>query len=239
MSVLGQRREVPMAATATPLLARVHPAGTAGLHTALVTVVAGGASGLVAGGILGRLGMRLLALTSPQIAQGRLTDDAARVGEFSLGGSVRLAVALAVAGGVLSPVYLVVRRVLPRRRALRIGGTGLLTGAVGGALLVHDHPSFDYSILQPTWLAVALFVAVPAAYGALLAFLVEWLAPTGPPRFAGPLSRPVARPGGHCRGHRRLLGVRRVGHVQHRRRRHLAGVGHRLGCATDDLSPTA
>ncbi len=55
---------------------------------------------------------------------------------------------------MLSPTYLLVRRVLPARRGLRIGGSALITGAVGGALLVHDHPSFDYSILQPTWLAV-------------------------------------------------------------------------------------
>jgi hypothetical protein len=178
-----------MAVTAPTLATGVQPAAAAGLRTALVTLAAGGASGLVAGGILGRLGMRLLALTSPSIAQGRLTDDAARVGQFTLGGSVGLALGLAVAGAVLSPVYLLVRRVLPVSRVLRVGGSALIAGAVGGALLVHDHPSFDYSILQPAWLAVALFVGVPATYGALLASVVEWLAPPDPPRFPGPVSR--------------------------------------------------
>ena len=49
----------------------------------------------------------------------------------------------------------------PRRGRCASAGAALFTGAVGGALLVHDHPSFDYSILQPTWLAVTLFLAVP------------------------------------------------------------------------------
>jgi hypothetical protein len=178
-----------MAATAPTLPASLPSAAAAALRTALVTVVAGGASGLVAGGILGRLGMRLLALTSPAIAQGRLTDDAARVGQFTMVGSVGLALNLAVAGAVLSVGYPLVRRVLPAARPLRIGGSALVTGAVGGALLVHDHPSFDYSILQPTWLAVALFVAVPTAYGALLAAAVESFAAKDPPRFPGPASR--------------------------------------------------
>ena len=96
---------------------------------------------------------------------------------------------LAVAGAFLAPAYLLVRRVLPASRSRRIAGAALITGAVGGALLIHDHPSFDYSILQPTWLAVLLFVAVPAAYGALLAYLVESFARPDPPRFPGPVSR--------------------------------------------------
>lgn len=178
-----------MVITSPEQSARTHPAAAAALHTTFVTVVAGGASGLIAGGILGRLAMRLLALTSPEIAQGRLTDDAARVGRLTLGGSVSLALSLTVAGALVGLAYLLVRRVLPDSRALRVCGSALITGAVGGALLVHDHPSFDYSILQPAWLAVVLFVAVPAAYGAVLAYLVESFARRDPPRFAGAASR--------------------------------------------------
>ncbi len=137
------------------------------------TVGAGAISGLVVGGIGGRVAMRVLALTSPEIAQGRLTDDAARVGEFTLGGSITLGVALAIIGALLSPAYLLVRRILPASRRGRAGGYALLTGTMGGALLVHDHPSFDYSILQPTWLAVTLFILIPALYGALLSYLAE------------------------------------------------------------------
>jgi hypothetical protein len=164
-------------------------AGRAALRTLVVTTVAGGVSGFLAGGIGGRLAMRLLALTSPDIAQGRLTDDAARVGEFTLGGSFGLALALGIIGAILGLGYLLVRRVLPSSPTARIARTALLTAAVGGAVLIHDHPSFDYSILAPTWLAVVLFMAIPGLYGAALAFLVERYAAPDPPRFPGPLSR--------------------------------------------------
>ena len=81
------------------------------------------------------------------------------------------------------------RRILPTSRLGRVAGFALLTGAVGGALLVHDHPSFDYTVLQPTWLAVLLFVLVPTCWGALTASLVELLAPPPVPHGQAPWSR--------------------------------------------------
>lgn len=166
-----------------------HPVRAA-TQTTIVALAAAAVSGLLVGGVLGRLAMRLLALTSPDIAQGRLTDDAARVGAFSLSGSVTLAIALTVFSALLvGPAYLLARRILPSRRRDRIACFALLTGLVGGALFVHDHPSFDYTILQPTWLAVSLFVAVPAGVGALTAFLTELVVPPPRPQFPGPLGR--------------------------------------------------
>ncbi len=175
----------------------VSAAWFAAARSLMAAVLAAGVSGLLVGGVLGRLGMRLLALTSPEIAQGRLTDDAARVGQFTLGGSVTLAIALAVGSAlVVGPAYLLARRALPPSRLGRVAGFALLTGAIGGALFVHDHPSFDYSILEPVWLAIAIFILVPALAGAGTAFLTEVLAP--PPRPALPVpwqawwrSRPV------------------------------------------------
>lgn len=144
------------------------------LRLITASLAAGFVSGLVIGGLLGRAAMRLLALTSPPIAQGRLTDDGARVGEFTLTGSAVLAVSLGVAGLVLLGVsYPLARRVLPASRRGRVAGFALLTGSVGGALLVHGYGSFDYTILQPTWLAVTLFLLVPTAAGASTAFLAE------------------------------------------------------------------
>ena len=60
---------------------------------------------------------------------------------------------------------------------------------MGGALLVHDHPSFDYSTLGPVWLAVMLFIAVPAGYGALTAWFVEVLSRDDGSRMTGALPR--------------------------------------------------
>ncbi len=138
----------------------------------LLGALAGGVTGL-----LGRVAMRILALTSPPIAQGRLTDDLARVGEFTLSGTIFLVLFCATLGAVVGLAYPLVRRVLPAR--IRVPGFAVLTGSVGGAILVHDEPSFDYTILQPTWLAVTLFILVPAAYGVLTAALIERRVPPG------------------------------------------------------------
>ena len=137
--------------------------------------VLGALSGLLVGGVLGRLAMRLLAVTSPAWAQGRMTDDQALVGTISLRGTLGLAFVTTIAGALAGLVYLWVRRVLPTGRRGRVAGFGLFTGSVGGALFVHDHPSFDYTVLTPTWLAVLLFVALPLLYGVLVSWLVETL----------------------------------------------------------------
>jgi hypothetical protein len=135
----------------------------------------GALSGLLVGGVLGRLAMRLLAVTSPAWAQGRMTDDQALVGTISLSGTLGLALVTTIAGALAGLIYLWVRRLLPRSRTGRVAGFGLFTGSVGGALFVHDHPSFDYTVLTPTWLAVLLFVALPLLYGLLVSWLVETL----------------------------------------------------------------
>ena len=139
------------------------------------SAVLGALSGLLVGGVLGRLAMRLLAVTSPAWAQGRMTDDQALVGTVSLSGTLGLALVTTVAGALAGLVYLWVRRVLPTSRRGRVAAFGVFTGSVGGALFVHDHPSFDYTVLTPTWLAVLLFVALPTAYGVLVSWLVETL----------------------------------------------------------------
>jgi hypothetical protein len=146
----------------------------------LARTMAGGAvlgalSGLLVGGVLGRLAMRLLAVTSPASAQGRLTDDQALVGTISVSGTLGLALVTTISGALAGLIYLWVRRVLPTSRRGRIAGFAVLTGSLGGALFVHDHPSFDYTVLSPTWLAVLLFVALPLVYGLLVSMLVETL----------------------------------------------------------------
>lgn len=45
---------------------------------------------------------------------------------------------------------------------------------------MHDANAFDYSVLGPRWLSVALFLGIPAFLAALLAALVErWDTPNG------------------------------------------------------------
>jgi hypothetical protein len=100
-----------------------------------------------------------------------------------------LAIALSVTGAIFGLSYLPARRAMPKAKSLRVGGYGLITAAVGAALLVLDHPSCDYTSLQPTWLAVALFILVPTAYGVLRALIVATFAVPPPATFPGPLPR--------------------------------------------------
>ncbi len=145
----------------------------------LVGAIAGAVTGIFVSGVLGRLAMRLLAVTSPLYAQGGITDDQAVVGEITLAGTANLAFFGATAGGIGGLIYLWVRRVLAESRRGRVLGYGLFTGTVGGALLVHDHPSFDYTVFSPAWLSVALFIALPVVFGILVAVLVEMFDGTG------------------------------------------------------------
>jgi hypothetical protein len=142
-------------------------------RTLSVGAVAGAICGLLVGGVLGRLAMRLLAVTSGQSAQGGVTDDQAIVGEVTLRGTVTLALICAGLGALGGLIYLCVRRVLPDSLRGRVLGYGLFSGAIGGALFVHEHGSFDYTVLAPAWLAVAMFVALPLLFGLTVAALVE------------------------------------------------------------------
>lgn len=142
--------------------------------------VGGGLVGLLVGGVLGRLVTRLLAVTSPESVQGRLTDDIQPVGQISLAGTLQLCVTTVALGAIAGLIYLWVRRVLPPSRRARAGLFAAFTGSIGGAILLHDHPSFDYSVLRPEWLAVVSFVAIPTLFGFLAPSVIDRLeAPRG------------------------------------------------------------
>jgi hypothetical protein len=57
-------------------------------------------------------------------------------------------------------------------RAMRVGVSAALTGALGGAVILKPG-EFDFTVIHPPLLSVVLFVAVPALYGAAMAWLVE------------------------------------------------------------------
>jgi hypothetical protein len=176
-------------ATSTPRGARPEPATAqpARWRTLAAGALGGGVAGLVVGGVLGRVVMRVLALTSPPSAQGVMTDDQFPVGSITLFGTANLLAATTSLGAVGGLLYLLARRVLPTSRPARSLLFALLAGAVGGALVVHDHSSTDFSVLRPEWLAVVAFVALPALYGAVVPLLVDRLdAPGAWPNRAAP-----------------------------------------------------
>jgi hypothetical protein len=136
-------------------------------------VVAGGVTGFVVGGVGGRLAMLLLRLTSGDGVHGVVSDDGFVIGRFTLAGTLSL-LALGTAIGILGA--LVHRLVVPwliGPRWFRRVTTAAGSGVVVGAMLVH-RGGIDFTRLRPAGLAIALFVLIPAAYGALIGPVQEY-----------------------------------------------------------------
>jgi hypothetical protein len=152
MAATGWRQD--LAAAARPLSA---------------AVVSGLITGLVVGGLGGRIAMFVLRLTSSSSLHGVETDHGAIIGVISLDTIFLLLVAAAVGilGGVL---YLAIRGWLPRRG--RIVVAAAFGAVVGGAQLITPH-GLDFTALAPLWLAIAMFIAISAAYGAMICALIE------------------------------------------------------------------
>jgi hypothetical protein len=158
-----------------------------------LSAVVGRASGMMAGAVLasvlvlgmgGRWMMRVLAATSPESAQGRLTDAEERVGEVTFEGTIGFVVFIGLFGGLFSlAVIVVLRRWLPRRSL----GAGLVVAGLGAGLLARptgfvDPHNRDFLILSPAWLAVLLALALMVLHGLLLVVLVDrwsgrWVGP--------------------------------------------------------------
>ena len=151
---------------------------------ALVRYLRGAAIGMVGGviagplvlGFGGRLAMRILAATSDDRVQGRLTDAEERVGDITLDGTLGIVVFVGLFGGIFGGlVYMLIRRWLrgPAWRAgVVVGLLGLALVAPGETL---DPDSVDFQILSPRWLGVVMFVALGPAFGVVLAAVVERL----------------------------------------------------------------
>jgi hypothetical protein len=137
---------------------------------ARLTVV-GLALGVLVGGVLGRLAMMLLAVLNDH-ATGVQSDDDFTIGQFTTGGSLNLLVVGALLGVVGAGFYAAVRalRIGPRWFELLSLGGG--AGVVVGAQLVHSD-GIDFRVLDPLWLAIALFVALPVVYVVALSVVGE------------------------------------------------------------------
>ena len=168
---------------------RVHrrraPDGTAGQRVARATArVSGSVAGAVVAGMLvlglgGRLMMRVLAATSGDAAQGRITDAEEVVGEVTVDGTIGLVVFVGGFGGLAGlALFALLRRWLPDRSVT----AGLITAAIGAGLLARpsgllDPGNHDFAILRPTWLAVALALGLIVSFALLAAVLIDrWAA---------------------------------------------------------------
>jgi hypothetical protein len=141
--------------------------------TTLGAGVSGGfIAGVLIGGVGGRLAMLLLRVTSDPALRGVSTDDGFTIGRISTESLFLLGVTagLGIAGGLF---YLVVRRWIPQ--TWRIPIMCVFFALVGGAGIVGTPSEVDFTRLSPLPLAVGLFIAIPAVYGATMPWLTERL----------------------------------------------------------------
>lgn len=130
----------------------------------------GAGAGVLMAGPGGRLVMRLLAVTAPQSAQGRVTEADEIVGRISVDGTTGFIIFIGIFFGLLIGIfYLLIHRWLPR---------GRLGGVVFGLLLLvwfstpldplrPDNP--DFGIVGPGWVALVAFSALVVIHGMLVA----------------------------------------------------------------------
>ena len=143
-----------------------------------VVTAAGALCGLLVGGIGGRLAMLLLARLAPETT-GVISDDGFLIGQLTLSGTLNLLAVCTIIGVLGGGIYLVVRGLMIGPRWFRVLSISLGPAVVVGALLVHPE-GVDFTLLRPTWLAIALFVAIPGLYAVLLTVLGErWLRADG------------------------------------------------------------
>jgi hypothetical protein len=132
-----------------------------------VTATVGALLGLVVGGVGGRLGMLALRLTSDDSVRGVTSDDGFEIGQVTLGGTIGLLAVGMFAGLIGAFAHRAVAPFLIGPSWLRSLTCALGAGAVVGSMLVHAD-GVDFTLLAPTWLAIAIFVALPALFGAAI-----------------------------------------------------------------------
>ena len=154
----------------------VVPTSWKGLCAAALTflspgILGGLICGALVGGVGGRLAMLVLRLTSSDSLHGTETDDEFIIGAVTASTVflILLTALLGVAGGV---VYLGVREWFPRRWLPLL--YGLLGATFGGSTIIRPGGT-DFTALEPLWLAVVMFVFLPAAYGVIVSVVVERL----------------------------------------------------------------
>lgn len=144
------------------------------MKRAILGAAAGSISGALIGGVLGRVAMLILRLTSPDSLNGVMTDDEFEIGTFTLSGSLNLLVASAFFGSVIG-LFVVLSRAFIEAPWWS-PAWGVAGATVIGALVISDD-GVDFTLLEPLWLAIAMFVMLPAAATLLMAFLIERFEP--------------------------------------------------------------
>jgi hypothetical protein len=135
------------------------------------TIIIGALDGAIVGGLGGRIAMRILFLTSDDAVKGVTSDDGFEIGRFTLSNTVGLVIITMFIGVLAALLYLLAHPFVARWGRARVPAMATFYGVVGGAMMVHTD-GVDFRLLEPAVLAIALFVAISAGFGAVVAHLV-------------------------------------------------------------------
>jgi hypothetical protein len=145
---------------------------------ALWRLIALGSLGGLAGGFVAglwlRLAMRMSGILTEERNRRVLTEADARVGDFTLEGTLFLVFSASSAGIFGGVLYVAIRQWLPpggTGRALSFGA--LLLATLGFFLIVEHNPDFD--LFGPNWLNVAMYSVTYIVYGMVASLIVERL----------------------------------------------------------------
>ena len=140
-----------------------------------VLVVAGVTVGVLVVGVGSRLAMFLLRLTSPDRVIGVTSDDGFTIGRFTLAGTYNLLLLGAAVGVIGAAAYRAVAPWLLGPGWFRRSTIAAASGVVVGSMLVNTD-GIDFRLLKPLWLAIGLFVALPAVFAVAIGVAVDRVA---------------------------------------------------------------
>jgi hypothetical protein len=150
------------------------PAGIMALRRLAVASLAGAIVGFLVGGVGGRLAMSLLAGLNAEDA-GTVSDDGFTMGQVTLGGTLNLLLVGTVLGILGGGIYLSVRDLRVGPAWFRSASVAVGVTVVIGAFLVHSD-GVDFTLLDPTYVAIGLILAIPFVYALALPPLTDrWL----------------------------------------------------------------
>jgi hypothetical protein len=129
------------------------------------SLAAAAVAGFLFAGVGGRLAMFVLRLTSSSTVIGLESDDGFIIGRFTLATLGFVFFLTAAPMIVVGVPYTLARLWFPSRSRPLVFAT--FFGVFGGAGLVHSD-GIDFVVLSPRSLAIALFISIPAAFGAAL-----------------------------------------------------------------------
>lgn len=161
--------------SACTLLTNVPSYGEELLELLRIATVAGVSVGILVIGLGSRLAMLVLRITSPHYVVGMESDDGFEIGRLTLSGSYQLLALGAVVGVIGALGYVAVAPWLIGPGWFRRLTVGLTAGALVGSLVIVPG-GVDLTFLQPTWLAVALFVGLPVVTGIAMTVVVDLVA---------------------------------------------------------------